>query len=218
MDDRRFLCAATTALTIFLCANVALADAHEDFERARTEVGFGMLAGNFQVGNVSGPGIGVHLDAGRQWGRIKLFGEYNFLLIGQDSFTNEDPVRGFLNRLGAGARYTIGEISGNRVPLQGAFWVEGGLGRQFVTWHEGGKLTRDDIALGFGAQLNVRVRRGDKPKVFGIYYAFRMVIADGPDADKMSTVPTCAGPCDGPTTPTGLDFGAFFNVGISWGR
>lgn len=208
-----------------LLATPALADygdgreTREGFDRHRTEIGAGMLVGGFAVGPIGGTAVGLHLDIGRQMGQLKLMGEYNFMGIGESSYEIEDPVRGVLHRGGLIARYNFAEIGGGRrTPLQGSFWLEAGLGREHIQWNEGGVLSRDDVALGFGAQLNVLIGRDSpKPKTFSIYYAFKALIAKSPTKDQMGPV-TCGGPCDEPTAPSPYDAGFFFNLGLSWGR
>jgi hypothetical protein len=151
-------------------------------------------------------------------GPLFLLGEYDLLSIGQNGYDNPAPIRGLLNRFGAAARFAFAEFGGGRIPVQGSFWLEGGVGRQYVDWDGGGRLSRDDVALGFGAQANFVIgRHSDKPKFIGFYYAFRASIARGPDADQPGE-PTCAGPCDEATLPSPYDLGLFFNMGLNWGR
>jgi hypothetical protein len=178
-----------------------------------------MLVGGFAVGPIGGTAIGLHLDVGRQMGELKLLGEYNFMGIGESSYEVENPTRGVMQRAGLLARYNFAEIgSGRRTPLQGAFWLEAGLGRERIQWNEGGVLSRDDVSLGFGAQLNVLIGRDSpKPKTFSIYYAFKALIAKSPGGDQMGPA-TCGGPCDEPTAPSPYDAGFFFNLGLNWGR
>src|SRR5688500_7770367 len=191
----------------------------DPFHKGRSEVTLGLLAGSFRVGPVSGPAVGPHLDAGWNVGRFLLYGEYDFLRIGENEEYVDEPIRGQMHRLGAMGRYAIGEIGGgDTVPLQGQLWVEGGGGREVITWDKGGRLGRNDVAWGVGGELNVMARR-DKPRptVFSLFYAFRMTVARGPRTNKVEMA-TCGGPCDEPTKPSPWDLGLFFNVGFSWGR
>ena len=135
-----------------------------------------------------------------------------------ESTSVPDAVHGLLHRGGANLRYDVGAIGGRDKPVQGTFWLEGGAGREWIFWDEGGRLTRDDVSLGFGAQMNFQLGRHDpKPRVLGIYYAFKTTIARGPDADQMAPA-TCGGPCDEPTAPSPYDLGLYFNVGLQYGR
>lgn len=189
------------------------------FRLGRSDLGFGVLAGSYSVGPVTGPGVGLHIDAG--WNRKAwlLYGEYDFLSIGESQQDVSDPIRGLLHRFAAMGRYAFAEFGdGSNVPLQGQFWLEGGVGREIVMWDEGGRLGRNDLAFGLGAELNVVTKRDTPdPNVFGIYYAFRLTVARAPDADKVEMA-TCGGPCDEPTLPSPYDLGLFFNAGLSWGR
>ncbi len=200
-------------------AGVAAADDYDDkpFDKPRTELGFGMYAGGFDVGPVGGAGVGVHLDAGRRMGNLMLYGEYAFLGIGENSYEVENPIRGHLHRLGVNARYAFADFGGGRyTPVKGAFWLEGGLGHQRVLWERGGKLDRADVSFGFGAEVDIRQRRAKKPKFWSIYYAFRMTVTEAPGKAQME--PTCGGPCDEPTLPSPYDLGFFFNMGFTFGR
>jgi hypothetical protein len=203
---------------LFAWIGSAAANERDDaFHEQRTKFGFGMLVGSYDVGPISGPAIGYHAEVGRRFGTLALFGEYNMLSMGESSTTEEEPVRGILHRGALNVRYTFAEVGGGRkVPVQGAFWVEGGLGRHVVYWHEGGKLSRNDVGLGVGGQVNFRVGR-EKPQVFGFYYAFRTTIAQSPTADETAPA-TCGGPCDEATPPSSNDLGLHFNMGLEWGR
>lgn len=202
-----------------VATDVAPAEEDNPFQLGRSDVGFGVLAGGYSVGPVSGPGVGLHIDAG--WNRRAwlLYGEYDFLSIGESQQDVTEPIRGLLHRFGANVRYAFAEFGDGRdVPLQGQFWLEGGVGREIVLWDEGGRLGRNDLAIGLGAELNVVTKRDTPhPSVFGIYYAFRMTVARAPDADKVEMA-TCGGPCDEATLPSPYDLGLFFNAGLSWGR
>lgn len=194
-------------------------DGGNPFRLGRSDFGFGLLAGSYSVGPVSGPGVGLHLDAG--WNRKAwlIYGEYDFVSIGQNQQDVTDPIRGLLHRFAAMGRYAFAEFGdGQNFPLQGQFWLEGGVGREIVMWDKGGRLGRNDIAIGLGAEANVVTRRDTPdPNVFGIYYAFRMTIARAPD-DGAIEMATCGGPCDEATLPSPYDLGLFFNAGLSWGR
>jgi hypothetical protein len=187
------------------------------FNRPRTELGFGMLVGGFEVGPVGGAAVGVHLDAGRRIGPLMLLGEYNFMGIGESSPEKADPIRGHLHRFGVAARYSFAEFGGGRyTPIRGGFWLEAGLGHQKVAWNEGGILDRQDLSLGFGAEIDIR-QGHEKPRFWSIYYAFRTTIAKTPGG-KATGEPICGGPCDEPTFPSPYDLGLFFNMGFTFGR
>lgn len=189
------------------------------FHKGRSEITLGLLAGGFRVGPVGGPAVGPHLDAGWNMGRLVLYGEYDFLMIGEDDQVVDQPIRGQLHRFGAMARYALGEIGGgDDIPLQGQLWVEAGPGREIIMWDKGGRLGRNDLALGIGGELNVMARRhSPHPNVFSLFYAFRVTVAREPRSDRVEMA-TCGGPCDEATKPSPWDLGLFFNLGLSWGR
>jgi len=185
------------------------------WNKPRFEGAFGMLAGGYSVATVSGGAIGMHVDGGLRSGRLAILGEYDFLSIGQSSYEVTDPIRGQLHRVGANLRYSLAAFGGNRVPIRGDFWVEGGLGSQLVQWNGGGELSRRDMAFGAGGQMTVRIGKQD-PNYIGFYYAFRGIAARDPGGGGGE--PTCAGPCDTATSPSPYDIGAFFNFGVVFSR
>ena len=188
----------------------------DPWKRARFEGALGALVGGQRIGWIHGTGGGIHLDAGLKMDRIFVFGEYDFLGVGENATETEDPVRGFMHRVGVNLRYSIGAIGGGReVPVRGDFWAELGAGHQHVRWHEGGKLGRKDLSFGLGAQATFKIGR-EKPRFIGVHYAVKMTIARSPDAKSME--PTCAGPCDEPTAPSPWDIGVFFNFGVPFGK
>jgi hypothetical protein len=223
---RTLVAASAAFLALGLAAaNTASADCYDSdckdararaWDKPRFEGAFGLLAGGYSVGPISGAAIGMHLDAGMRAGKLALLGEYDFLSHGQSAYEYEAPVRGVMHRLGANLRYSIAAFGGRDVPIRGDFWVEGGVGNQLVQWHGGGELSRRDLAFGAGGQMTVRVGR-DKPSYVGFYYAFRGLTARDPVKNEMSP-PTCAGPCDTPTGPSPWDVGAFFNFGVVFSR
>lgn len=214
--------AAVSATAALAAPRPASADCYDDecrarqWSRPRFEGGFGLLAGGFTVSSVHGGAVGLHVDGGARLGRLAVLGEYNFLSIGQDQYTYENPIRGVLHRLGANARYSLAAFGGHDVPIRGDIWVEGGLGTELVQWHGGGELSRRDLSFGVGGQMTVRVGGGKRPNFIGFYYAFRGLVARDPFPGK--EMPTCAGPCDTPTGPSAWDTGAFFNFGVSFSR
>lgn len=213
--------AILTSSLLLLAAGSAAAGSDDDnpFDKSRTKVGFGMLLGSFDVGPVGGTAVGMHFELGRKSGPLYLYGEYDMLSIGESNIDIEDPIRGFLHRGSANVRYNFAQVGGKRVPVQGEFWVEAGVGQQRIQWHEGGKLTRNDVSVGFGAKANFRIgkRRAKKPKTIGFHYAFKAFIARGPASEQMLP-PTCSGPCDEPTVPSPNDLGLFFNLGLEFGK
>lgn len=188
----------------------------DSWEKTRFEGAVGGLVGGQSVGWVHGTAGGLHLDAGLRLDRLYLYGEYDFMSVGQDSYDVDEPVRGFMHRGGVSARYSVATVGGKRdIPVRGDFWIEAGLGDQVINWHEGGRLHRPDVSMGLGGQASFRLGR-DKPKFLGFYYALKVTVADAPP--RKDNQPTCAGPCDYPTPPSPYDVGIFFNFGVPFGR
>lgn len=188
----------------------------DPWERLRFEGGVGALIGSQRVGYVAGTAGGVHFDAGVRRNRLYPFLEYDFLSVGESSYEKENPVRGYMHRFSANLRYSLGAFGGHGdVPVRGDIWAEVGLGHQMINWHEGGRLNRKDISLGFGAQATFRIGKV-RPRYVGVYYAMKASVAVSPDRKDDS--PVCAGPCDMATGPSPWDFGVYFNFGVPFGR
>lgn len=191
----------------------------DPWTRARFEGAVGALVGGQRIGYIHGTAGGMYVDAGFKMDRVYAYAEYDFLGVGETAPVTPAPgdatVRGFMHRVGANLRYSLAAFGGRDVPVRGDIWVELGGGHQHIRWHEGGKLGRKDLSLGFGAQATFKIGR-DKPKFIGIYYAVKFTIArtPGPKNDD----PTCAGPCDEPTPPSPWDVGVFFNFGVPFGK
>jgi hypothetical protein len=180
----------------------------------RTEIDIGYLVGAGDIGTSNRFQRGLELALGRRFGDLKLLAEYGYLVVGRDQAT------GSLSRLGLAARYSLLRTRGTpeRAPLSGDLWIEGGAGAQRITWHDGGRLTRPDIVLGFGLQLDgVFHRKSDQPTWSGPYVAFRAMLSVGPEHGP-EVVATCGGPCDQATRPSRNDAALFFHFGLNWGR
>lgn len=189
----------------------------DPWKKLRFEGEIGALIGGQRIGYLSGFGGGLHVDAGLRRDRLLVFGEYDWLSVGSSNYADpSSDVRGFMHRLGANARYSLGVLGGHRdVPVRGDFWAELGVGHQQIYWHEGGKLGRKDLSFGLGAQATFKIGR-EKPKFVGVHYAVKMTLAKAPA--RKDEDPMCAGPCDEPTGPSPWDLGVFFNFGVPFGR
>lgn len=200
-----------------------IATAPEDAEPPgdrRTEVNLGMLLGGSDIGGRRYSTIGVQLDAGRRFGDLVLLGEYSYRAVGEQ----DNPGRGALNRLGVTARYSLlrtrgtPDKRGHRGPVSGDYWFEAGAGVQRVTWDLGGELTRPDLVLGFGWQLNAVIgRKSPEPRYYGPYVSFRANVSRAPEA-SVDVPATCGGPCDQATQPSRNDVSLFFHFGFNWAR
>lgn len=178
----------------------------------RTEINFGLLVGGSDVGDINGTGVGLNLNLGRRFGDLVALGEYNHQTVGKRG------TRGRMNRLGLTLRYSLLRLGlkKKRDPMGVDWFAELGAGRQYIAWNEGGRLARNDVQLGFGMQMMGRVKRADKYRYVGPYFAFRARAARAPKSANV--MPTCAGPCDKPTGPPRTDVSLFFHVGMNFGR
>jgi hypothetical protein len=221
---------AGAALLVAALGRPALADTDlGKLDRSlRWEGAFGIRVGSFHVGEFDGSGFGVHLDGGVRVDRLLLMAEYGFMSISnepdQPSGTAEattaplpaSVLEGFVQRFGVDARYSVGKVASDEIPLRGDFWVEGGFGEQLVRWDRGGELHRPDLSLGFGGQFSGRFGHGHDHHA-GIYYALKATFAHAPTA-YANLPPTCAGPCDNATRPISIDRSFLFNLGIVFGN
>ena len=185
----------------------------------RTEVNLGLLLGGSDIGEQQRSTFGLQASLGRRFGDLVLLAEYNHLSIGKESSDN----RGSMNRLGVVARYSLLRTSGKpkrrgRSPISGDYWFEAGAGMQRLAWDAGGTLTRPDLILGFGWQLNgVIGRKSKKPRYYGPYVAFRANLSRAPES-SVDVPAMCGGPCDTETQPSKNDVSMFFHFGVNWGR
>lgn len=211
-------------LAALVCAPaIAHADYYDDpppgtgWKGVSLEGAFGILAGSAPVGYVDGGMAAPHLDVGARRGRWLVYATGAMGSIGDSSYEAENPVRGMIARIGAGVRYTYAKIGSGRgeVPLRGQFWIEAGAGHQHIQWNEGGVLGRQDLVIGFGAQLDIRVSR-ERMRFAGLYYALDITFSEAPAMKERP--PVCAGPCDEATGPGTMDIGFLLNVGIPFGK
>jgi hypothetical protein len=206
------------SLSICLLCTVLAGPAAAGIDTERTDSSVGMLIGGARIGDVGGFAAGLQLGLGRHLGPVYLYGEYDFLSVGEtgDAGSSAEPIRGLMHRLGGNLRYEVAGSS-NRRDARVRGWLEAGLGRQHVAWAAGGTLDRTDVSLGFGIGGDFAIGKDDT--VFGYHYALKTFFARAPGGPAAMTDPTCGGPCDQPTAPhRGLDYGIFFNLDLHWGR
>ena len=193
------------------------------------EAGVAFAIGSFHTARVYNLAYGIDLAGGFRLNRLGFYGQYSLLALGSAStYTRygEPALRsdgasdlsshpsGLVQRLGLDVRYCLGRFiaATSGQALTGDIWVEGGLGAQFVRWNEGGALSRGDLSFGFGMQLG-----GRGPQHHGAYFFdLRATVAHSPASDT-SSISTCAGPCDTPTPPIGLDKSILFTTGVIFG-
>lgn len=185
-------------------------------EPGRTEIDLGYLIGGGDIGEARWFVRGLHGNIGRRFGDLVLLAEGDYLTVGHGS-------PGTMSRVGAVARYSLLRTSAAREPgdklspISGDFWVEAGGGWERISWEVGGRLSRPDLALGFGWQLDAVIGRGNaRPRYYGPYVAFRALMARGPEPENAE--PVCGGPCDTATVPSRNNIAMFVHFGVNWGR
>jgi hypothetical protein len=185
-------------------------------KKVRLHGQIGMLLGYEGIGPIGGLAGGVQIAAGPSFGRFIIHGEYDFLSVGDsyNYYTDTDPVRGLVHRFGGNVRYRFARVGGKDSILGGDFWAEVGLGRQYLQWYGGGKLTRNDVSFGLGSELTLKFGEPRRKRI-GIAYALKVLGMARPDEKYMP--PTCAGPCDEPTGPIPYDLGIMFNFAVMFG-
>jgi hypothetical protein len=218
----------TILVTLLALSSAAYADDLTKIDRStRWEGAFGIRVGSVHVGSFDGMGFGFHLDGGARFDRLFVYGEYSYLMLSNAPTTSDSAANGAAvmpppeidgveHRIGANARYSVGKITGEEVPLRGDFWLEAGVGERLVQWDQGGELRRPDMSFGFGGQFGGRFGR-EHDHHAGIYYAMKMTFSRAPES-YTDRAPTCAGPCDTPTRPNSMDRSFLFNLGIVFGN
>lgn len=205
-----------TAATALATPAIARGPEKEDPADRSTEIAIGMLIGGIDVGNVDGTGVGVQVSLGRRFGDWVLSGEFAYLGI---SHQNDTEPEGSQTRASLISRYNLMSFGGDKTPIMGVFWLEGGLGMQRVAWDAGGILTRPDLALGFGFSWAgvLNRKKPEKRKTIGWFVGVRFHYAQSPATGEPEMV-TCAGPCDRPTGPSRNDVSVMANFGLHWGQ
>ncbi len=197
------------------------------------EAGIGMRLGSFHTGPVYNSAFGFGLTGGMRRGNIAVIGEYTFLgLMNPDdsssssSSSSDDRIglaapydwsttpTGMAQRFGAMFRYDIfrGSLASGGMGLFGDLYLEAGLGEQLIRWSGGGYVHRPDVSLGFGSEFGGRGRDHHG----GMSMGFRATLAAPPKGSESDAI-TCAGPCDGPTGPIGIDRSLLFTMDFTFG-
>lgn len=211
---------------LVLCALVTPAAADDLLKvdrSARWEGAFGIRVGDYRAGAFDGTAFGFHLDGGMRFDRVQLLAEYSLLEVSQDVPAASDAMGaqamtttdGLVQRVGLDARYSLGKLASEDIPLRGDFWIEGGVGEELLQWQLGGEMHRPDVSFGFGGQFSGRFGRAHDHHA-GLYYALKATFARAP-ASYADLPATCAGPCDTATRPIGIDRSFLFNLGILFG-
>lgn len=185
----------------------------------RLSAGAGLRWGTFLVNNIdTGTNMQAHLDLGVRKKRWWIAAEYALMAttLPADELATRavDPmlvgdVDGLVHRLGGFVRYSISRLGCNDAGFD--VYVEGGAGLQHLRWDDGGAWTRPDLSLGMGIGTWFL---GDTDHA-GLTVGLRVTLA--PRNDVEGALPTCAGPCDQPTPPTGVDRSFLFDITVPFG-
>jgi hypothetical protein len=212
------LASLTAAALVLSTATVAAASesiAVDARARAhRLEARIGMMVGGGDVGDVTGPSTGLHTSLGARLGDATAMLEYDYLGVG-DSASDNVHRYGHMSRAGLTARYSLFR-SRDDAPIAAEWWAEAGVGAERITWNPGGVLTRPDLALGFGAELDGRPYwKHRHPRHLGMWLGFRALVARAPATDSPAV---CGGPCTMATQPSRNDVSLYFTFGVHFGR
>lgn len=121
-----------------------------------------------------------------------------------------DTTDGNWKRFGGRVRYSLLRHRDTpRGDPEAELWIEGGVGRQHVTWDVGGVLDRNDVMVGVGGTLGDHGPRHHG----GITFDLVALYTRSHDQDG----PTCGGPCDMPTLPPRIMRSLMFDIGIAFG-
>jgi hypothetical protein len=195
------------------------------------EGSFGLRIGTFHTASVYNEAFGVGLAGGVRHDRYAVIGEYTLLHLSESDSTWTGPpdVRaayaigqsdpwtrpsGIAQRFGVMGRYNVlhGVAAATGQGIFGGLYVEAGVGEQLIRWSGGGYLHRPDLGLGMGVQVGGRGSQHHG----GVTFGFRATLTAPPANSEPNTV-TCAGPCDGPTGPIGIDRSFLFTFDMIFG-
>ena len=198
-------------------------------QRPHFEGSVGFELGTFHTGPVYNFAYGLALDGGIRLDRLVVLGEYAFLGLGAPTPTGESTTgtaleamppsdstpTGFVQRFGLASRYSVARsfTASHGMGLRFDTWVEAGVGEQMLRWSGGGYLHRPDLELAFGVQMNLRGTHHHG----GWFMGMRVTLAAPPKMIGPPAPPTCAGPCDGPTGPLGIDRSFLFVTAVDFG-
>jgi hypothetical protein len=132
------------------------------------EAGVGLDAGSFSYDDIGGGQVGIRGDLGIQLGRLRLGVEGSLAKFSGSRDLYDDmgwwdgweDKSGEIKRTGLSARFLVGALEAYAPPfLAAGFYVEGGIGRQIISFDGGGSRTRDDVMGGLGIEIGGGQRR-----------------------------------------------------------
>lgn len=193
------------------------ADAEESeglYRKGRLELSVGENLGSYAVGPLSGFAFGGTIQARHGLGALHLVLEGGFYgMAMRKNVTDETSYGARLTRIGAAAEYHFVTFGEKSVGLD--LFVSGGVGRQMLWWTQGGKLERQDVALGFGLRGLFKVGgSNEKPKVVVVETGVRGLVADAPDLGAPSR---CSAICDEGSKPFPYDVSVLWGLSVGYG-
>jgi len=185
---------------------IARAEEDEDGDfvaQPTRSVGVSLLAHGSRLGGRSETGIGLALDLGIGRGRWLYFLEGGIA----SSTVGEPPMMtpGRVAHGGLGARWLARQFRNENKTVGFDMFLSGLLGVERFYLDDGTRLTRPQLALGFGSHARIYKR----PRL-GVLFDFRIVFTP---SDDENVLVACRGRCMGePGTNTGFVVG----MGVTW--
>lgn len=121
-----------------------------------------MDAGSFGYEDIGGGQVGIRGLVGVQLGRVRLglegsvskFSGSRDLYDSMGWWNGWEDLSGEIKRTGASARFLIGAVAPAEYPhVALGLYVEGGVGRQMISFDGGGSRTREDVMGGIGMEI-----------------------------------------------------------------
>lgn len=133
--------------------------------------------GRISLGDAAGGQAGLRGEVARQFGalRIAVEGSVAKFMAQRDLYDSAgwwdgwEDVGGEVSRVGVTARLRAGGFGST---VEGGFYVEGGIGQQYIAWDDGRSGTRRDFILGGGMEL-----AGGGERMGGVDFHVRAIVA-----------------------------------------
>jgi hypothetical protein len=210
-----FACAAALLLTVTLAADARADEAQSESKLVGGSLQFGSLAGAAEFRGELATAIGGRVGGFVRVGIATFGAEYDYLAVGHA------PGRGRVGRLGATARLDVLRIDRRFGGPNSALvlWVDTSVGRQRGTWHDGTRISREDVSVGWGWLLEHRVRLSTRPRkleTIGWQFGWRLIGAPR-YGDDLSGIAACARKtmCPGDTMRERHDLALVVNSSLS---
>jgi hypothetical protein len=154
---------------------------------SRWELGMFLEGGRFSADHTVGGQLGARGELARQFGRLRIGIEGSIAKFSGErmppgtDWWDAEEIGGETSRVGVTVRLraagTLSPAPDFPNGMDGAFYVEGGAGKQFIAWNDGGTDERHDFMLGLGLEM-----AGGKRRMGGFDLNVRAVIAPSLDS------------------------------------